>query len=684
MRIVLRFGIWPVRVTIKACWLAGFVFASTAAAQEPGQHEAVPAVAPAAAAEMKNPAVSSANVDWALVRAALAGLDPLTSSDDTNAKSAADALTRLNTATGKTFPKIAVSPVPVLLPFDTAAFLRDEAQGTAADASKYLSGLNAATFFFPGPSGYDAALSLRPQDSPRLGVTFAKPIDVQISGSALVYDLDGPTVSDGTPVPELETEFPGIRRVLLESHVRYTFTRFGAPYFVSILCFDGASRAHRLSCRDADKVAVRFIKALNVVGGTPQTGPAKTAAPTIDRPETISSDFTYYPAGDILPGTGVRGQGGRTDSTVFSKIRFPMAQGPAYANSQSFMNWGDCDHTGRVSLDGRGVYRCRVNQWLLVTDESKNYAYPWRDNFCEHRYYYVGQCPAGLGHQGQDIRPASCQFRVDGAGRCDPYQQDVVAVRDGIVLRSPGDLALYLVVDKPGEHLRFRYLHMNPQMLDAAGMVSGRVVSEGEVIGAVGNYSRRAGGTTYHLHFDVQVPTREGWVFVNPYMTLVAAYERLISGRGQVVRDPVLASAGDSQTPESPAQTATRPDGQPVPNSAAISAPRVAETPQAAAPDAIVPPNILAESATGTRQRRSERTSERETVSAEHCKARIAKGHRRRLCGADRADNRRRGRHAHAVRSLERHVSHQSHSARHHGRDVHTRHARRTSRHGRA
>src|SRR5262249_51013899 len=38
------------------------------------------------------------------------------------------------------------------------------------------------------------------------------------------------------------------------------------------------------------------------------------------------------------------------------------------------------------------------------------------------------------------------------------------------------------------------------------------------------------------LHFDMQVPTRLGWVFVNPYMTLVAAYERLIGARGTEIK----------------------------------------------------------------------------------------------------------------------------------------------------
>ena len=35
----------------------------------------------------------------------------------------------------------------------------------------------------------------------------------------------------------------------------------------------------------------------------------------------------------------------------------------------------------------------------------------------------------------------------------------------------------------------------------------------------------------------MQVPTKYGWVFVNPYMTLVAAYERLIGGRGTQIKE---------------------------------------------------------------------------------------------------------------------------------------------------
>jgi hypothetical protein len=206
----------------------------------------------------------------------------------------------------------------------------------------------------------------------------------------------------------------------------------------------------------------------------------------------------------------------------------------------------------------------------LIWDESAaaNYSYPWRDNFCETRYFYVGQCPGGLGHQGQDIRPANCKQRMAGANRCEPYLHDVVAVRDGAVLRAPGQESIYIVANAPNERIRFRYLHMLPRQFDANGFVSGRFVREGEVIGKVGNYYKRERGTTYHLHFDVQVPTKYGWVFVNPYMTLVAAYERLIRGRGQEIKPEIKPEPKEevptASIPEKPAPAPAAPAEAPV------------------------------------------------------------------------------------------------------------------------
>ncbi len=656
---------------LKACSFLGVIVFSPALAQESPQ-----STEPASQIEMKEPRVAFAAVDWNAARATLADLDATTSNAPAGAPQPG-ALAQLNAATEKVFPNIAESAVPVLLPFDTAAFLRARSQGATGAAAEYSSGFD-PTFFFPVPAGYDAMLTLQPRDNPNLDLIYVRSVNVQISGSTLIYDLAGPSVPDGAPVPELDKAFPGIRRVQLESHVRYTFVRFGMPYFVSIECFDGANRERRLSCREADKVALRLLETLNIAGGKPQSEAAATMRHTISRPQRISPDFAYYAPGDLIPGSGMKGQGGRADATVYSRIRFPIAQAPDYVNSQSFMNWGNCDFTGRVGLGGHGLdagYRCKVNDKPLEKDESKNYAYPWHDNFCEHRYYYVVQCPAGLGHQGQDIRPSTCLFRSPGIGRCEPYQNDVVAVHDGVLMRAPGDEALYLIVNEPGQHLRFRYLHMDPHQLDAAGMINGRRVSEGEAIGAVGDYGKQPGDTTYHLHFDLQVPTRQGWVFVNPYMTLVAAYERLIGGRGQVVRDAQTVTAG----PAPPAA-----NRHSFPNSAPMPVPRPDEASKVAPIDAMVGAGVHAESTIDSLLRiESEPASERKTIAAEHCTTHLLKGHRRGFCRPAIISTRARGQ-AHIVRSMDRRVSHQGAGTRHHAGDLRTRHARRTTRHGRA
>src|SRR5262245_9588246 len=518
---------------------------------------------------MKGPRIAITQVDWQAVAAELSAIDALKPAAEPANKAAeqsdlpqaatADLFARFNRMTGERFAGIARSPVPVLLPFDSASFVRDHiaAQSTdaagalaASAASDYLAGFSAVPFFHPGAGGYDAVVIARAQDMREVGIGCSEPIYVHISGSALLYELERPAGIIGWPVTGgVEAEFPGIQRLFLENYVRYTFVRYGVPYAVAIECFDGASRFRKISCRDADKVAVRFLKARRIAGGAPPTGDkAETRtsfeSDTVERPAALSTVFTYHSPGDLLPGTGFQGKRGVADYTVYSKIRFPLRDAPAFANSQSFMNWGNCDATGRMGAGLRGkvaAYRCRVNSRQLIWDESapENYSYPWRDNFCEHRFFHVGQFPAGLGHQGQDIRPASCALRMPGANRRAPYLHHVVAVRDGAVLRAPKQEALYLVVNAANEHIRFRYLHMLPKQFDADGLVSGRSVREGEVIGKVGNYFLAEGGTTYHLHFDVQVPTSHGWVFVSPYMTLVAAYERLIRGRGREIRDGV-------------------------------------------------------------------------------------------------------------------------------------------------
>ena len=78
-------------------------------------------------------------------------------------------------------------------------------------------------------------------------------------------------------------------------------------------------------------------------------------------------------------------------------------------------------------------------------------------------------------------------------------------------------------------------MHMNPSSHGCGRHSQRRRVAEGEKIGVVSNYLDFPNGTRYHLHFDVQVFTRDGWLWVNPYTTLIASYERLIRGRGREI-----------------------------------------------------------------------------------------------------------------------------------------------------
>ena len=477
---------------------------------------------PVVAGEMQSPIITLSNVDWQAAAASLPGAATT---------SPAEAFAHLNAITDLRFGGIAKSAVPVLLPFDVDALREDAAAGSpeAATSNKYFGQFQPTKFFLPGPAGYDATFV-----ADGFNTDFSKPIVVEITGAAFVYALDGPEHEEVFPVSrEVEAMFPGIKRVLRESHVRYIFERFGVPYVVSIQCYDRPTARRYLSCRQADPIAIAFLQHLRLAGGTP----TEIQDPQIDlsRP-TPKSDFTYYGPGDLIENTGWRKRPGRIDYHVYARMRFPIAFTPAYVKSQSFMPWGDCYRTGIIGHLGTkdAPYRCKVNDLPLVFNEAAavNFSYPWRDNFCEERNFLVGQCPGGYGHQGEDIRPAQCVIANAGADRCLPYQDYVAAVASGVIRRMPGALGAYLVVNSANEHVRFRYLHMNPRFMDADGLLNGRQVSEGEIIGKVATWGDFRNGTSYHLHFNIQVFTSVGWVWVNPYMTLVAAYERLIGGRG--------------------------------------------------------------------------------------------------------------------------------------------------------
>jgi hypothetical protein len=524
------------------------------------------------AEDFVSPAISVSRADWRAAieqlrsetSARLAAADSLTFARGRRHRAfdqrRIPALMQLNAVTGTIFAGVNQSPVPVLLPFDTPGYLADRLSGSLSSPipGRYLSGFRNVDFFDAGPAGYSAVVTAAPGGNGELpSRVFARPVEVHITGSLLTYTVNDPLLGKGEPVKSLSAQYPDLRRTIREGFVRYAFTRFNIPYVVSIQCLDSSSRSNRLSCREASPVAEHFLKGLKVVGGKPLPPRPVIVSAAIERPVEQSPDFTFRPPGELIANSGYRRAGGHADRTVYAQIRFPIEQAPAFANSQSFMNWGDCYLKGRFPRphDKGDAYRCRLNDKKLVFDESaaENYSYPWQDNFCETRDFQAGQCPGGFGHQGQDIRPASCTLKNGEADRCVPDRHGAVAVRDSVVVRAPKQQAMLLLVNSRTEHVRFRYMHMTPDRLDADGMVHGRRVAEGERIGVVSNYQGFQGGTTTHLHFDLQVFTRDGWIWVNPYSTLIASYERLLGARGREVGPdmtvPALTTV--SQTPPS-------------------------------------------------------------------------------------------------------------------------------------
>jgi len=222
----------------------------------------------------------------------------------------------------------------------------------------------------------------------------------------------------------------------------------------------------------------------------PEPEPEPLADPVDDAGET----FTWMPAGDLADDSGT---GQTTQINYAPDMRFPMEAGQAYANSQVY------GHGGYLGPAGG---QCN----------AANYAYAWRDNFCETRGYGTPMCPAGVGHQGQDIRPASCQDDTHWA----------VATAAGTIT-SIGTYSVRLVTD---DGVRHTYLHLDK---DTLLVEAGDTVERGERLGYVSN---EFGGTatTIHLHFEIKMAVDTGSGIQNtpvpPYLALVDSYERLIAG----------------------------------------------------------------------------------------------------------------------------------------------------------
>jgi hypothetical protein len=140
-----------------------------------------------AAQNVSAPRLSFASIDWPAAIATLTAVGapamaPMSAKSRLGGanRAVAPALARLNGVMSQQFAGLATSPVPVLVPFDVGALLRDQAAGSdPVDPERYFSGFHAAKFFYPGPAGYDAAFAIRASEVPELAdIKFVEPIEV--------------------------------------------------------------------------------------------------------------------------------------------------------------------------------------------------------------------------------------------------------------------------------------------------------------------------------------------------------------------------------------------------------------------------------------------------------------------------------------------------------------------------
>lgn len=223
-----------------------------------------------------------------------------------------------------------------------------------------------------------------------------------------------------------------------------------------------------------------------------------------------AEEFIWSPPGDLEAGSN-----GLEDWTDYVPgMRFPIESAPAYANSQVY---GAGGLHGPPGVGG--------------TCDPSNYTMPWRDNYCEPRAHAMPLCPSGTGHQGQDIRPASCEKGIHA----------VVSADAGTVTH----IGSYSVSIVSADGTRHRYLHMDMANLAVSLHQS---VSRGQRIGFVSN---DFGGTptSIHLHYDIQ-QVLEGFaqpVYVSPYMALVHAYQRLLGEPCELI--PAEGTVLDDRSP---------------------------------------------------------------------------------------------------------------------------------------
>lgn len=464
-------------------------------------------------------------------------------------KEALRPLVLLNAITAAVSPGIAKVPVPVLAPFDTSRYVASFARlrgVTPKGTNAFLSPAISRMQFLGKTTGYDVILTVKPSLLPGGYKVNTNLVQVHLGGTGRLYEVSNEDKSGGderrggvVEDPTLQDLYPRLRRNVSDDGLTYTFVKYGVFYFANISCAADPPFVTDYPCAEIEGILRTVLRDLRLIGGLPLPIP-QVAGSVAPRPATRSPSFTYHAPGNLLPGTSQDGLGGVETRTLWGggNLRFPIELSPVHPNSQNFMHGGDCVGQ-KIPLD-HGRYKCRQNPGKILEpreDTAENYAYPWRDNYCEERNDNSREpkdCPARKkAHEGQDIRPRACQF--DGT-RCRINLYNVVAVTKGSAHWKPNNNVKFVAEDDTGVY--FVYLHMSPESLRRAGLKKGKLVprNRGDKIGEVGNWLKTVpNATTAHLHFEIRSQAEtcgEYGCTWSPYWTLIRTYEALIGMQG--------------------------------------------------------------------------------------------------------------------------------------------------------
>lgn len=255
--------------------------------------------------------------------------------------------------------------------------------------------------------------------------------------------------------------------------------------------------------------------------------PEPPLPPEADRPSDRLPAGWFSPPGQLTPG-GARDGGNdgfvlQDDEgdvlAISDQIIFPIESGPAFPNSQIFGKGGN----------GFGCADPATCDWPPVPgaqNAQENYDYPWRDNFCEVRDHLTGDCAAGRGHQGQDIRPATCSNGTYWAVA--PERVKVRNVGSRVLVNlygvESGQLHTMMHLDRP--------LAFNERL--GRVIQTGDELFPGERIGRISNMTSLNGCpsgrcTSLHLHYEIWDGATETGSFNNRGTDALPLYSSLVN-----------------------------------------------------------------------------------------------------------------------------------------------------------